>query len=486
MFSKIFHWLREAMSRMFNLRTDQRMTGGLPVAVSSDMATAIQNWHDEYIGKSPWLKNNPQNLNLPAAIASEMATLVTLEAKITIGGSKRAEWLTEQFKAVLENLHTNVEYACAMGGIVMKPYPDGKNIAIDYIHVDDFYPVAFNGRKEITSAVFVERKHVGDKVYSRVEFHRLMDTGYVITNDCYCGRSDDDLGQKVPLSDVDEWKDLQPTVTIQNVDFPLFAYFRIPLGNTVDPKSPLGVSVYAKAEKNIKEADLQYQRLLWEFEGGELAVDTSEDSFRRDKLGNVMLPSGRERLFRLNALDPKHGNPATFQTFSPTLRDTSLINGLNEILAKIEDQTGLARGTLSDRLRETRTATEIKFSRQKTYATVTAIQTSLGNALTALIRAMDAMATLYGLAPAGNYEVSCKWDDSVVTDADTERIRDMQEVRDGLMHKYEFRMKWYGEDEKTAKQMAAGYDLDDEEIMFGDKEKKVPPKANEPKPSKQE
>ena len=465
MFSRIIQWIRGVMNKMLNLQTDPKIAGGVPIAVSSEMADAIQRWRDEYIGKAYWLKACSQSLNLPALIASEMATLVTLEAKINITGSKRAEWLAQQLAPVIANLHTNVEYACAMGGIVMKPYVDDQQIAVDYIHADDFYPVAFNGRGEITSAVFIERKHAAGVVYSRVEYHFVNNNVYTITNDCYRGYSDDDLGQQASLTDVDEWRDIQPVTTIQNISFPLFSYFRIPLGNSIDPKSPLGVSVYAKAEHNIMEADLQYQRLLWEFEGGELAIEASSDMFEVDQHGNPKLPVGKERLYRPNELSPSADSDAVYKIFSPQLRDTSIINGLNEVLAKVEDQSGLARGTISDRLRETRTATEIKFSRQRTYATVTSIQTSLGEAMESLVRAMDATATLYNLAPAGKYEIACVWDDSVVTDADTERQRDMQEVRDGLMKPWEYRMKWYGEDEERAKLMTQNEDPDDDDIM---------------------
>lgn len=466
MFAKIISWLKGVMMKMLNVRTDTRISAGAPIAVSPEMAEAIQRWHDEYTGNAYWLTSNRQSLQLPALIASEMATLVTLEAKVTITGSARAEWLTEQLAPVLENLHTNVEYACAMGGIVMKPYPDDGCVAIDYVHVDDFYPIAFNGRREITAAVFIERKRVAEAIYSRVEYHQINGTTYTITNDCYRGYSEDDIGQKVPLTDVDEWRDIEPVSTIENTSFPLFAYFRIPLGNSVDPKSPLGVSVFAKAEENIKEADLQYQRLLWEFQGGELAIDASEDMFDLDNNAKPILPVGKERLFRPNKLDGS--DTGGYNVFSPALRDESIINGLNEILSKIEDATGLARGTISDRMKETRTATEIKFSRQKTYATVTAIQTALGRSLEALIRAMDAITTLYNLAPAGPYEVACKWDDSVVTDADTERVHDLQEVRDGLMLPWEFRVKWYGEDKKTAQTVLQEEELTDDELLgFG-------------------
>lgn len=465
MFGKIIMWLRGVVQKMLNFG-GTKIAGGVDIAVSSLMAAAIQRWHDEYVGNAYWLNQNRQSLQLPSLIASKMATLVTLEAKVTLGGSARAKWLTEQLQPFLNRLHQNVEYACAMGGIVMKPYPDDGNIAIDYILADDFYPVAFNGRGEITAAVFVERKHIGQLVYSRVEFHNSANGTYTIVNECYKGYSDNDIGTRCELTEVDEWQDIKPLVTIRGMKGNLFAYFRIPLGNVIEPKSPLGVSVYAKAEENMKEADFQYQRLLWEYKGGELAIDASEDAFELDKFGRAIIPAGMERLYRKNTLDPRNGSQGIFDTFAPELRDAAYRSGLNDILKIIEDQTGLARGSLSDVNQEAKTATEIRTNRQNTYATVTQIQTALQNAIENLVRAMDAVATLYSLAPAGTYNVACVWDDSVVIDAESERMRDMQEVREGLMQKWEYRVKWYGEDEQTAKMMTQTQMTDDEVMGF--------------------
>lgn len=52
------------------------------------------------------------------------------------------------------------------------------------------------------------------------------------------------------------------------------------MANTIEKDSPLGVSVYSRAVKNIMEADFQWDRFLWEFEGGELAVDACEELLR--------------------------------------------------------------------------------------------------------------------------------------------------------------------------------------------------------------
>lgn len=461
MFQQLFRWLKGVLGKL--IRTNTLGEQHIAVAASDDMITAIERWMRMYKGEAPWLAHCDISLGLPAKIAQEIARMVTLEAEIAVTGSKRADWLAKQLQPVCYKLRTSVEYACAGGGLVFKPYVDGQNIAVDCVVATDFYPTSFNSRKEITGAVFVERKVIGKTQYTRLELHQVSNNGYTIQNRAFRGMSDNDCSQEVPLSDVDEWASLEPVTALTGVDYPLFGYLCIPLGNTVDPKSPIGVSVYEKATKNIREADLQYRRFLWEYEGGEMAIDAVEDAFITDpKTKKIRLPAGKERLFRPNNLDPKTLNAdSLFKTFAPALRDSSYGQGLNKLLQVVEDDCGMSRGTFSDPNTDARTATEIKMQKQRTYATVTDIQKATQKALDDLLRAMDALCTLYRLCPIGEYNASYLWDDSVVADSDAERISDLADVRAGLMRKWEYRKKWYGEDEQTAKAVIAEIEADE-------------------------
>ena len=338
---------------------------------------------------------------------------------------------------------------------MLKPYVVNDTIAIDCVQATDFLPLAFDSKGKITACDFVEHKKQGSHFYHRIERHEYKDGKNTVTNKAYRSSSINDKGTEVALAEVPEWAELKPVQEIGNTKQPLFAYFRIPLGNTIDPSSPLGVSTYSRSVNLIEDADKQYQRFLWEYEGGELAIDASEEAFKKDKSGKPILPEGKERLFRPNLLDETAKGSELFKTFSPTLRDVSLLNGLNAILQKIEFNSGLAYGTLSDPQNVDKTATEIITSKQRSYSTVTDIQMALQTSIEDLVYAMDVYATLYGLAPNGEYEVNCVWDDSIVVDAEAERTRDMNEVRMGLMQKWEFRVKWYGEDEETAKKVIA-------------------------------
>ena len=68
-----------------------------------------------------------------------------------------------------------------------------------------------------------------------------------------------------------------------------------------------------------------------------------------------------------------------------------------------------------------------------------------------LVDAIAFWCDIYHLCPSGAYQTSFDWDDSIVTDVESERQSDRQDVAMGAMQLWEYRMKWYGETEKQAK-----------------------------------
>ena len=435
---------------------------------SSNMMTAIDFWLNLYGGNAPWLKEeDDQSLGIPAIVAAEVAKSVTLEMEVHVSGSGMGEFLDKQLESFRKDIRTNTEYACAGGGITFKPYVSDGRINVEVVSAGAFYPTAFSCTQGITAGYFIYRRWQGKSIYTRLEKHSLEGTEYTITNKAYKSTVDDSLGKECPLGEIADWADITPEVHLSNILSPLFSYFKIPIGNTVEPDSPLGVSVFSRATDLIKEADIQFQRLIWEYKGGELAIDASTDAFRKDKDGGFRLPERNKRLYRLNNLDAASTNGENLlKAWAPVLRDENYMRGLNRILYQIEDACCLSRGTLSEVQDIAKTATEISAMKQRTYSQVKDIQMSLEGALDNLIYAMYCIAVLYKLCPDGKYETSYLWDDSIIVDSEAERIRDMQEVSQGLMKPWEYRVKWYGEDEATAKRiLAEERGMTDDEIL---------------------
>ena len=113
----------------------------------------------------------------------------------------------------------------------------------------------------------------------------------------------------------------------------------------------------------------------------------------------------------------------------------------------------MRRGTFSEAQSEAKTATEIKVLKQRSYATVADNQKALQAALEQLVYAMDVWATLGRLAPAGTYDISYEWDDSVIVDTQSEQVIRMQEVAAGLLRPEQYLMWRYGVSEQDAKAM---------------------------------
>lgn len=422
-------------------------------AVSPAMRRAIGLWDKIYRNDSPWLvPGQVESLNLGAAIASKVAKLVTVEMQSEIIGGNRATFLSDQYRPVLRSVRRYTEYACAKGGLVWKPYPDGRGIGVDCIQAEHFYPTGFNSRGDVLGAFFLEQQVQNRRFYTKLERHEMEPGGCRISNRVFVSTKKELLGEETPLA-ASPWPDLAPEAFLSGVSKPLFAYFRVPQANTVDTLSPLGVSVYANAVDLIREADKQYSRLLWEYEGGELAIDADRDALKLQN-GRYELPKGKERLFR--GLDIQGRDGDLYQVFAPALRDNSYYQGLNRLFQRIECNCGLATGTLSEPLVVNRTATEIRETKQDLYATVVDIQKALKSALEDLVYAVDTWTSLLHLAPRGRYAMTFDFDDSIVVDTEAERARDLADVAAGILQKFEYRMRWYGETEETAKARCKG------------------------------
>lgn len=445
MFQKFISWMRGVFAKMLHIN-DAKTALKVDVAISADMQTAIDAWALMFQEKAPWLDKNTQSLGLPAAIAGEIARLATVELDSKVEGSARADYLQAEYQDVLDNLRSNAEIAAAGGGMVFKPYVDGGHIAVDCVPAWRFLPTAFNSRGEVTGAVFVEQMQKGKTYFTRMEHHQLTDAGYVIRNLAFTSGTASYLGTQCNLAAVDEWADLEPELTITYKDGTtpegvLFAYFKMPFANNIDSASPLGVSVYSRATGLIQEADRQYSRILWEYEGSELAIDASEGALKPDGKPPVKLPERRKRLFRELGIDQGQGGDL-YKVFSPEIRDTALFNGLDKLLKRIEFNCYLSYGTLSDPQSVEKTAEEIKTSKQRSYSAVCDIQKALQKALEHLVWVMDLYASLYNLAPRGEFEISFTWGDGVMENTDVEFARRKLLADSGYL-KPEKLVAWY-------------------------------------------
>lgn len=419
---------------------------GVSPAVSLTMEQHISLWYAMMVNTPPWQNCDVKAVGLPAAICREVARPTLVEFTANITGSKRADYLNENFQTAKENFNRALELGLALGGVALKPYIYGDNMLVDVTGAAGFHPTKFDPSGRCIGGVFKDKPvKVNGTYYVRLESHELNGTTYTIKNKAYYSDSSGSVGADAQLTTIPEWADIEPEVTIENVDGPLFAYFKPPIANTADSNSMCGMSIYGDAAtvELIKQADEQWERLRWEYKSSERKVLMDGTSSTADMFN--------KRLFEVGPFSP---NGDFFQHIEPQIRDDAIYRGFQNTLRRVEFNIGLSYGDISDPQTIEKTATEIRSGKQRKYVLISSIQTALEHTFDALIYAMDVYASLYNLAPAGDYEAVYDWGDSILDDQETkdkEFARDMQLMAAGVLNDFEVRMKYKNEDEATAK-----------------------------------
>ena len=439
MFDNLTNWLKGVMGRMFGYQ-QMKNIAGRDITMTQPMIDAINGWKDMIDGHAGWIDEDKgiTSLKIEAGICREFADIALGEMEASVDNDR----LNEAFKTAIRDLNENLQDGLALGSFIIKPLGENRS---EFVTADKFVPVSFDDEGKPSDIMFFTRKKVGENnYYTKVERHYFDENGnLVISNKCYHASTESTIGNPCDLAEVSEWADIEPEpITYPGMNKNDYGYFRVPLKNRVDG-SACGVSIYAEAVSAIRKADIQYGRLDWEYSSGERAVHVDERALRR-KDGRIKLPEGKQRLYRGLNLEQNQGE--LYKEYSPAMRDEAYIRGLEKAYRNIEFIVGLAYGDLSDASEVDKTATEVRASKQRKYNRVNAIQENLRDCLSDFVDALAFYNELY----TTKYEFSCTFNDSILTDEETEREQDRKDVAMGVMSLTEYRAKWYQEDEETA------------------------------------
>lgn len=328
---------------------------------------------------------------------------------------------------------------------------------ITYILADSIIPLSWeNGN--ITEVAFASDVVDNGKPYVYVRMHRLTKAGYEITNSYYKGEQGQAL-QEVPL----------PEGMIKSFNtgnfIKLFSIWKPNKVNTVDLDSPLGASIYSDSIDTLKAIDVTYDNLYQDFFlGGKMVF--IDGSLYNEK--NAPPAYSRESMFRVvgNALDEGKG---AYYEYNPTLRVQENTDGIQAQLDYLSMMVGFGTKHYKFNLEQFGTATEYTGSKQDLVQNAEKHSMMVERALTDIIRAMLWIGReLMGLAVKEDARITFIPDQSYIIDEETERQFDLQLVRDGIMAKWEWRMKYYGEDEATAKVIINNIEGNEPEFFEGE------------------
>jgi A118 family predicted phage portal protein len=474
------------LKRWFNMffKKQAEEDFNIQAAEFPEMESLINRCANIYRGAPEWLddENNIKTINFAKSVCSETARLATLAIGIQIDGSARAIWLQEQIDKVYFQIRHWVEYGCAYGTVFIKPNGESLDIFIpaDVMIVD-------YDNQEIKGIIFKDSYTVGRKYYTRLEYHRFVETTvdgvttypYYVSNRAYVSKSPQSIGDKIDLKQT-KWADLMadtPPILKANgekLDGALYGVLRTPQANNVDISTPLGLPIFAEAIEELKDLDIAYSRNAKEILDSKRIVLADE---------RLLLPSGspvssmtpqamklRSKEFGLpDYVKNVFGDDAGsfYQEINPILNTDTRISGINAILSQLGYKIGFSNGYfVFNESSGIQTATGVEAEQQRTVQFIKDVRDKLESCLDEVIYALNVYADLYGLAPVGAYEINYDFGDILYV-RENDRARWWQYVTTGKVPAWLYFVKFEGMTKEEAKAMVKEAQPD-EPKLFGD------------------
>jgi len=443
---------------LFVNNTDIGKVFGVELITSDEMNNALKRWDEISTGKPPWKNEGDEidTINMAKLIADYRAKLTMLDIGIAISGSARADFLQTLADDLLKRLPEKLPEADRLGGIIIKWNGD----SWDFVLPGNFGITAKNNNGEIEGAIFASHTSEGDNHYTRLEYHRFEGNDengrvYRITNKAFknqfVGEGKYNLGRPVALQSVAAWSDMIEEASISKLEKPLFAYFRIPGANTIDPASPLGLSVFANAQHELKALDIAISRKDSEVEDSKHITFVGQALIQNAQNKGIELP----RFVKGLGMGLNDGEVSAIHEHVPTLLTDQRIKDINFNLSLVGVKCGFSEGVfVMDGQTGVITATQVESDDRDTIQTIKTDRDALQDALAQAFYGADALTTLYGLAPLGEYEVNYSFGD-ITYNYEEDRARWWGYVQAGKAPAWLFFVKFEKMSKEEAKAMTA-------------------------------
>lgn len=343
-------------------------------------------------------------------------------------------------------------------------------IDLNYIDADMIIPLTCDNGI-ITEAAFCSELciHGSSRIY--LEVHRLDGKEYVIENHIFKSS-----GSGAVLTE-DKLPESVPPVIRTGSDKPWFAMCKPAAVNPISGNNGMGCAVFYNAIDNLKGVDLAYNNFNSDIWLGQKKVFLSK-SLMSDMTGSEPIAPDEvnQQLFCYVAesIDDGTGKPLV-QEHNPDLRIKDNSDAVQAQLDYLSFKVGFGTKHYQFNSGSIVTATQYTGDKQDLIQNAHKHFIHVESFLHGLVKTLLWIGHNYiDEKVDDSAHITVIFDQSPLIDENAERLRDLQEVKDGLKAGWEYRMKWYGETEEKAKAMIeeisggeVGYS-DDELMGFGD------------------
>jgi A118 family predicted phage portal protein len=433
------------------IRTDIGKTFGVELIQSSEMNAALTLWDNITSDRPPWLDpdDDIRAYNMGKHISDYRARLVCLDLGVALSGSPRADYLQTICNDLIKRLPDKVADAERLGGIAIK----WNGSSWDFALPGEFGITKQDGNGNIVGAIFAEYITHGIDHYTRLEYHRFKDGLYLVTNKAFRNRAMQNgqytLGAEVPLTEVEEWAEMQPEAQIEQLETPLFAFFRLPGSNTIDRTSPLGMSAFANAIPELEALDMALSRKNGEVADSKHITFVGQAAIQYANAHSTKLP----RFVQGLGVGVDDQKPITEHV--PTMLTDARIKDINFDLSMAGVKCGFSEGVfVMDGQTGMITATQVESDDRDTIQTIKADRDALRCAVEQAIKGADALTTLLGAAPLGEYETTFNFGD-ITYNYEEDKASWKNYASQGWVPLWLYFTKFEGMSEEEAKKMVA-------------------------------
>lgn len=472
--------------------------------VSTNYYEYIENWEKWWRNEVDFHKYHDQtgkerkmySLGMAKRVAEDWASIlfterdeITTEAKTKEQTEANNKYLNEQLKVlkVYKDLPTAIEKAMASGtaGAIVrikhakvdkqgKLYADERTKAdIIYVSASQIIPLRVE-HGEIIDVAFVSESNKGDKKEYYVETHelkyneKLKQDIYIMTNTYL-----DEHGNEIKKEGIAK------NYTI-NSSVPLFSILKPAIANPVNEDynivNGLGFSVYGTALDQLTACDITYNNFVMDFYlGGKKVfynqkITKTKTRTYKDSEGNI-----KEETYEVYPDDIAKQQWQTYGDEQINLKKDPAITEYNPELRVEEDKEGIqfSLNMLSFKCgfgtkyyefngSSVVTATQYLGDRQDLIVNANKHRKNVDDFVSGICKAILLLGRILFKKPVTEDCVVTITDkDGFMVDTETAKQEFRQDIAQGIRQPWEYRVKFLGEDEATAKAMVEDEEIED-------------------------
>jgi A118 family predicted phage portal protein len=419
--------------------------------VSSDYYAYITEWDNWYKGDVKGFHTysvfnglqqvecHRYSLGMASKICQDHANLLMNEkVQISTGNDAFDKTLTDTMTfnnfRVRANQLMEITYALGTGAFVEYQDAAGRTI-IDYVRAQMIYPLAWDNG-DIAECAFASLRVINGDKYYYINTHRLNNIGnYVIENILV---KDGDMTTSVPNG-------IAPMIDTKS-PLPRFQIIMPNIVNNIDYDCPMGMSIYGDAIDELKAVDVAYDSYVNEFVLGKKRIFV-----KNNMLGKKLNANGEYvATFDPNdvvfySMPDDDSNKEPIHEVDMELRAEPHEAGLQRFLSLLGDKCGLGTGRYKFEQGQPQTATQVISEKSDMYQNLKKNELVLEAAMIGMTKVIAEMNKIN----PDSLEIKVDFDDSIITDKDSERTRMLSLVTQDRypLDKYLVNYENYTEDE---------------------------------------